>query len=314
MNRRGKSVQWVIFMHCSWKRGFGELARSSSPNPAFYRVYYVFLFSWGRIGSFLKGGVESFVYGRQILSTFLYFFFFVTYLFLSNDNTELYVFSEYLFFCIMLQIWCFFIIFSFWIGKCAIKMLIFLIYSVSIFISIFLILFNCVNFENVEIQMKIDYLYRDAVSLNYIVMHLKFCETFWIDFLFKIFWDWNYFERFLSAHDFDNIHSRVFSLSNGFTCLCFSRRNYVSKVWSKVRLCRSLIIEETPWVRKIWSTCRWLTPWWPEPDARMIYRDRLTLSQAIRVLLDESMLHTRIVWIIASRRAIIVGKVRDLFI
>lgn len=43
MNRRGKSVQWVIFMHCSWKRGFGELARSSSPNPpAFYRFYIMF--------------------------------------------------------------------------------------------------------------------------------------------------------------------------------------------------------------------------------------------------------------------------------
>ena len=26
MNRRGKSVQWVIFMHCSRKRGFDELA------------------------------------------------------------------------------------------------------------------------------------------------------------------------------------------------------------------------------------------------------------------------------------------------
>lgn len=106
------------------------------------------------------------------------------------------------------------------------------------------------------------------ITLNCIVAYLEFwllnVNRLFIQNFLRLNYG-NYFKRFLSAPDCDNIHSRVFfSLSQmDSRSLCFSRRNYVSKVWSKVRLCRWLIIEETLCARKIWSTCRWLTPWWP---------------------------------------------------
>lgn len=47
------------------------------------------------------------------------------------------------------------------VGKCAINFQnAYLPYSVSIFISVFLILLSYANFENVEIQIKTEYLYR----------------------------------------------------------------------------------------------------------------------------------------------------------
>ena len=67
MNRRGKSVQWVIFMHCSRKRGFGELAGLASRRDAgLSRILVPDLVGPGCLGGFFRA-VECFVYHSPFL-------------------------------------------------------------------------------------------------------------------------------------------------------------------------------------------------------------------------------------------------------
>lgn len=120
------------------------------------------------------------------------------------------------------------------------------------------------------------------------------------------FWDWNYFRLvFLSVHNFESFfsffqidsrfyvfHAEImsrkrdrgeweFTLSDSvevgifqFEIVIVSIVNYRGNALREKNMIDVSLIDVPD----------------DQPDARMIYRDRLTLSQAIRVLLDESML------------------------